>query len=122
MSWEPTKKPPVKTDVLCQHEGKYFVAKWDGEHWLIDDQIIDAPAAWRWIDETFEKGQPVYFPIVNASCQVAIFDRIDEKGDCYVVGNDGNVSKVLAVYKTEPQARDAVNKVSEIAADFLVEK
>lgn len=119
MSWiEPTKKPPVNTEVLAQKDGKHFVCQWDGEHWMIDDQMIDTPAAWRWIDEPFEKGQPVYFPMFSTTCNVAIFDRI-ENGKCYIVGSDGKVSESLAVYKTESEARDAVEKMTKIANDFF---
>ena len=119
MAWiEPTKKPPVKTEVLAQKDGKHFVCQWDGEHWLIDDQMIDAPSAWRWIEEPFEKGQPVYFPVVNINANVAIFDRT-ENGSHFVIGSDGKVAQVLNVYKTEAAARDAVNNAVNSATESL---
>ena len=120
MTWvESTKKPPVKKDVLAQKEGRYFVCHFDGEHWMIDSQIIEEPAAWKFIEEQYEKGQLVYAPVFNATCNPVKYDSLDKDGNHIVIGGDGNSAKAMSVYKTEPEAQQEMQKLSKLAEDFF---
>jgi hypothetical protein len=123
MKWnESTKKPIVNTDVLAKCEGMHFVCQWNGEQWIQGDQIVSAPSAWADINEQFEKGQPVYVTIFQSSANVMLFDRVDDDGSMFVIGEDGNPVRVMAVYKTKSEAQSVTNKLSQIVTEFFSKK